>query len=81
MMILGIFIIAPLGFISAAISKEIAAGFAVLVNLIWMIINLLIIMSITKLSMADVYRTMEARSVGASLSHGDQEDAENIPGA
>lgn len=81
MMILGIFIIAPLGFISAAISKELAAGFAVIVNLILMIFNLLIIMSITKLSMADVYRILEARSADASLFDGDQEEAENMPEA
>ena len=81
MMILGIFIIAPLGFISAAISKELAAGFAVIVNLISIIFNLLIIMSITKLSMADVYRTLEARSAAASLFDGDQEEAENMPEA
>lgn len=78
MMILGIFIIIPLGFISAAISKELAAGFAFIVSLIWMIVNLLMIVSITKLSMADVYRTLEARSAMASLSDGDQEGLENM---
>ena len=38
-------------------------------------------MSITKLSMADVYRTLEARSAAASLFDGDQEEAENMPEA
>ena len=43
-----------------------------------MIFNLLIIMSITKLSMADIYGILEARSAAASLSDGDQEDAEKM---
>jgi hypothetical protein len=61
MLILGLFVAAPAGYIAAAISKDLVPVFVAIANIITMIINLLIIVPITKLSMADVYRILETR--------------------
>lgn len=76
MLILGLFVAAPAGFIAAAISKDLVPVFVAIANIITMIINLLIIVPITKLSMADVYRILEARLMAvASESIPDQAEA------
>jgi uncharacterized membrane protein len=76
MLILGLFVAAPAGFIAAAISKDLVPVFVAIANIITMIINLLIIVPITKLSMADVYRILETRLMAvASESIPDQAEA------
>ena len=61
MIFLGLFIAIPVGVITAAFSKNLVPIIALVANLISMIINLLIVVPITKLSMADIYRTLQVR--------------------
>jgi uncharacterized membrane protein len=68
MLLLEIFIAIPVGFITAAISKDLVPIFVLVANLISMIINLLIIVPITKLSMSDVYRILEARLTASATA-------------
>jgi hypothetical protein len=61
---------------AAAISKDLVPVFVAIANILTMIINLLIIVPITKLSMADVYRILETRLMAvASESIPDQAEA------
>jgi uncharacterized membrane protein len=68
MIFLGLFIAIPVGVITAAISKDLVPIFAIVANLISMIINLLIIVPITKLSMADIYRILQVRLAASVAS-------------
>jgi len=68
-LVLGIFIALPVGLLMAFISKELIPVFNIATSLISSFINLIIIIPITKLSTAFIYRILEAR-LGIPSDHG-----------
>jgi uncharacterized membrane protein len=60
-LLLGVFIAIPVGFITAIISKSLVPSFILVSNLVSTAINLIIVVPITKLSTADVYRILQVR--------------------
>ena len=61
MLVLGLFVALPIGFIMAVISKDLVPIFAIVISLITTIINTMIIVPITNLAMADIYKTLQTR--------------------
>ena len=61
MLVLGLFIALPIGFIMAVISKDLVPIFAFVASLITTIINILVITPITNLAMADIYKILQTR--------------------
>jgi uncharacterized membrane protein len=61
MIVLGLFIALPIGFIMAAISEDLVPVLAIVISLITTIINIMVITPITGLAMADIYKTLQTR--------------------
>jgi uncharacterized membrane protein len=78
MWILAIFIAVPIGVITAAISKELLPAFAVVSNLVSTAINIMIVVPITKLATADVFRILQARLTASADVLPPVEDSENV---
>ncbi len=65
MLIIAVFIGAPLGIITAMISEELLPLFSSAANLVSTVVNLLVIVPITKLATADIYRILGGRLVSS----------------
>jgi uncharacterized membrane protein len=78
MWILAIFIALPMGVITAAISKDLLPVFALVSNLVSTAINIMIVVPITKLSTADVFRILQARLTASAAVLPPVEDLEKV---
>jgi uncharacterized membrane protein len=68
MLLLGVFIAIPAGFITATISKNLVPSFILASNLVSMAIKLMIVVPITKLATADVYRILQVRLTSSAAA-------------
>jgi uncharacterized membrane protein len=77
-LVLGIFIALPVGLLMAFISKELIPVFNIATSLISSFINLIIIIPITKLSTAFIYRILEARLASPAITESNDIEKANI---
>jgi len=68
MIILGLLVALPVGFIMAMISEDLVPIFAIVISLITTIINIMVIVPITNLAMADIYKTLQTRLTALSTA-------------
>jgi len=77
-LVLGIFIALPVGLLMAFISKELIPAFNIATSLVSSFINLIIIIPITKLSTAFIYRILEARLASPAITESNDIEKANI---
>ena len=61
MLVLGLLVALPVGLIIAVISEDLVPIFTIVISLITTIINTMVMVPITNLAMADIYKTLQTR--------------------
>lgn len=78
MLLLAVFIAIPIGFITATISKNLLPSFILVSNLVSTAIDLMIVVPITKLATADVYRILLTRLTSSATAQAPAADSEEV---